>query len=169
MPQEIRNITEDVMSQIHRGQVKMRPKWYFVAGSLFAFIGLAASIIASVFLLSLIQFVLRSHGPMGSYRLDQMLAAFPWWAPVLAIVSLALGVVLLRRYDFSYRKNFLLIAVGFVFAVLVAGFIIDRTGLDDAWLNRGPMRGMMRQYVQPSSDPSVPGAGQGRMHRSIDQ
>ena len=171
MPQELNGpLAENVMTRIRDGRVKMRPKWYFVAGSALAFAGIVLSVVVSVFLLSVAQFALRSHGPMGSYRLDQMLAAFPWWAPVLAIASLAGGIGLLRRYDFSYRKNFFAIAMVFVFAVVAAGWIIDATGLDDAWLKRGPMRGMMRPYMQEATDHVVPvGGGQGRMYRQGNQ
>jgi hypothetical protein len=146
MPKELKNIAETVMDKIHHDEIKMRPRIFFVIGSLLAFSGLAASILISVFLVGLMRFSLRAHGPMGEYRLDQMLSDFPWWAAVVAILGLAVGIWLLRRYDFSYKINFKVIIIGFVAAVIVAGWVIDMTGLNDVLFRQGPRHGIMRQY-----------------------
>ena len=139
------------MNQIHDQKIKMRPKVYFIAGSVLTFIGLVSSVVVSVFLVGLIRFSLRAHGPMASYRLDQMLSSFPWWAPVLASLGLIIGIWLLRRYDFSFKVNFKTIIIGFVLAVVVGGWVVDSIGLNDALIRRGPMRGMMRQYMQDNN------------------
>ncbi len=94
---------------------------------------------------------------MGDYRLEQLISSFPWWAPIFAVVGLAIGIWLLRQYDFSYKRKFWVVIVGFVMAILIAGWVIDMTGLDEVWLRQGPMRGIMRQYfeernIQPSMD-----------------
>lgn len=136
------------MGQIREGRVKMRPKAYFVLGSLLVLAGITASVVTSVFLISLTRFALRSHGPMGEYRLEQLISSFPWWAPIFAVVGLAIGIWLLRQYDFSYKRNFWVVIIGFVAAILIAGWVIDMTGLDEIWLRRSPMRGIMRQYLE---------------------
>lgn len=134
------------MDKIHGDKIKMKPKVYFVVGSILTFVGLVSSIVVSIFLMGLIRFSLRSHGPMGSYRLEQILSNFPWWAPILAVVGLIVGIWLLRKYDFSFKVNFKLIIVGFILAVIVGGWIVDSVGLNDALIRRGPMQRMMRQY-----------------------
>jgi hypothetical protein len=141
-------IRENVMDQIRENKISIKPKSYFVLGSIFTFAGLIISIISSIFLISIINFLLREHGPMGSFRLSLMLSSFPWWLPILAIAVLIFGIWNLFKYDFSYKTNYLLIIIGFILAVVVAGWIIDRTGIDNLWLNQGPMRGVMRQYMQ---------------------
>ena len=151
------NITDNIMNQIREGRVKMRPKAYFVFGSLLVLGGLVASVVTSVFLVSLTRFALRSHGPMGQYRFEQLLSSFPWWVPILAIVGLVIGIWFLHRYDFSYKRNFWVVIIGFVAAILIAGWVIDMIGLDEVWLRQGPMRGIMRQYfeernIQPDTD-----------------
>ncbi len=139
------------MGQIHDKKIKMRPRIYFIAGSIFTFVGLVSTIVASVFLVGLIRFSLRSHGPMASYRFDQILSSFPWWAPILAILGLVIGIWLLRKYDFSFRVNFKVIIVGFILAIIVGGWVIDSVGLNDILIRRGPMQGMMRQYMQDNN------------------
>jgi len=136
------------MEKIGRDEIKMRPRMFFIAGSLLVFLGLVASVVVSVFLVSLIQFSLRVHGPMGQYRFDQMTASFPWWAIVAAIGGLAIGVFLLRKYEFVYKHNKQMIMLGFILAIIFAGIIINATGLDNIWLKRGPMRGVIQRNIQ---------------------
>jgi len=159
MSKELKNITGVVMDRIHQGKIKMRPRVYFVIGSLLTFIGLVTSMLTSVFLVGLMRFSFRSHGPMGEYRLDQLLSNFPWWTAVIAIMGLVIGIWLLRRYDFSYKISFKVIIVGVVSAIIVAGLLIDMTGLNDALLRRGPMQGMMKQYFQENNIQPSPGWG----------
>jgi len=141
------------MDRIRRDEVKMRPRLYFVIGSLLAFAGLVAAIFTSVFFIGLMRFLWRTHGPMGGYRLEQLLSLFPWWMPVLAVLGLVVGIGILRRYDFSYKIHFTIITAGFVMAIIVAGWIVDMTGLNDTLLRRGPMQGMMRQFQQERVQP----------------
>ena len=141
-------MTESVMGQIREGKAKMHSRAYFIFGSLLAFTGLVASLLTSVFLVALIRFSFRSHGPMGEYRLDQILSAFPWWVPFLAVLGLVIGMTLIRRYDFVYKVNFKLIIIGTVLAVIATGWLFDASGLDDVLVHRGPMQGIMRQYLQ---------------------
>ena len=146
MPKEIKNITENVMEQIHIGKVKMKPKMYFVVGSILTFIGLVSSVVVSVFLFGLIKFSLRAHGRMGQYRFDELVSNFPWWTLVFAIIILVLGIWLIRKYDFSYKKEPWMIILGFVLVILVSGWVIDMTGLNDKLFQHGPMKGMMQNY-----------------------
>ncbi len=144
------------MGKIRQGQLKMRPKIFFALGSLMAVIGLAASIIVSGFLFGLIRFSLRTHGPRGDERFTEMLASFPWWSLVIAITGIVIGVILLRRFSFSYKHNFLFIVILFTLAVALSGFLIDVLGFNDILLRRGPMQGILRGY-QHSIDGASPG------------
>lgn len=159
MSKELKNITGSVMDKIHHGKIKMRSKVYFIIGSLLTFLGLVASMLISVFLIGLMCFSLRTHGPKGGYRLDQILSSFPWWAVVVSILGLVIGIWLLRRYDFSYKINFKIVAISFVVAIIVAGWVIDMTGLNDILFRQGPMQGIMKQYLQKNN---IPGQGLGR-------
>lgn len=136
------------MKQIKENKISMRPRSYFIFGSLITFTGLVACIVSSIFLVSIISFLLRKHGPMGDFRLSLMINSFPWWIPILAIVCLIFGIFFLLKYNFSYKTNYLFIIIGFIIAIIIAGWIIDKTGLDNLWLNQGPMKGMMRGYYQ---------------------
>ncbi|MDD4271294.1 MAG: hypothetical protein PHF50_00635 [Patescibacteria group bacterium] len=148
MPKEIKNIADSVMREIHESKLKMRPRFYFIIGSSLILIGLVFSVISSVFLVGLIRFSLRTHGPMGEYRFAQLIESFPWWAIILAISGLIIGVWLIRQYDFSYKINFKIIIIGFVAAIIIAGWLVDASGLNDAFSRRGCS--MHRLYRQNS-------------------
>ena len=138
------NFEKEIMSKVSSGRISMKPKWYFIFGSFFSIVGLVALSIMSVFLVNIILFLLHKHGPMGQWRIEIMLESFPLWIPILAVLSIFMGIWLLNKYDFSYKKNFLIIIVGFIASIIVAGFIIDQIGLNDIWSRKG----MMRKFYQ---------------------
>jgi len=139
MPKELKNITDNIMGGIRHGKLKMRPKSYFIIGSVLIFISLILSVLSSIFLFGLIRFSLRTHGPMGQYRFEQLLASFPWWAIILAILGLIFGLWLIRKYDFSYKINFKIIIIGFVTAIIIAGYLVDAIGMNDVFSRQGCM------------------------------
>lgn len=134
------NLEKEIMSRITSGQVKMKPKWYFFFGSIIMFFGLITSTITATYLLNLIFFLLRRHGPMGQWRLNLILTSLPWWIPVLAILAVIIGVWLLKKYDFSYQKNLRLIIVIFIISIFLSAQLIDHLGINESWSRRGPMR-----------------------------
>lgn len=140
------SIAENVMTKIKTGQLKIRPRWYFWAGSAFMLLGLVALGLFLVFLVSLLAFSLRTHGPMGAVRFQQLLDSFPWWALLTAFLGIGWGIGLLRKYDFSYRKNFLLIVSGLLFAILVSGWLVDYFGLDNLWMKSKGFQGIYQRY-----------------------
>ncbi len=151
MPKDIKNITQEIMKKIDAGQIKMKPRWYFVIGSTITFIGLISTVIVSTFSVGLIRFSLRSHGPMGNLKFDQMMSNFPWWTLIIAILGLTFGIWLIRQYDFSYKMKPWLIIIGFILAIIIGGYIIDVTGTNDTISRKGPMKGMMKNYIQENN------------------
>jgi len=145
MSKELNNISGKVMDKIQLGKLKMRPKVYFITGSILTFIGLVSSILSSVFLIGLLSFSLRSHGPMKEYRFAQLVDSFPWWILILAIFGFVLGLWLVRRYNFSYKIDFKLVVFCFIAVLLVAGYLLDAIGLNDLFYQRGYMKRIYKQ------------------------
>jgi uncharacterized membrane protein len=146
MPKTHVTIADSVMSRIKRDHIGMKPKWYFIFGSVLTIAGLVGTAIVLIFLVSLISFSLRTHGPMGEIRYQNLLSSFPWWAPVLAFVGLMVGIRLLKKFDFSYRKNFLLIFLACFVSIIISGWLLDYLGIDQLWSGKGMMRNFYRQY-----------------------
>lgn len=139
------------MSQVRQGKIKMKPKIYFIIGSILTFLGSITAFIVSIFLVSLLRFSLRTNwGPGAQYKLDQMLSNFPWWIIIFTVISLTVGIWLIRKYDFSYKIKPWVIALGFLLVIIVTGWTIDVLGLNDSLMRHGKMRGMMNR-PQPES------------------
>lgn len=157
------NIKLNVMAKINSGQIAMKPKWYFVLGASLSIVGLVSFGIVATFLTNLTIFLLRQHGPNGQWRLQQILESFPLWVPILAIVGTVLGVWMLKRYDFSYRKNFWLIISAFILSIVLVAYFLDYTGLDNIWMRQGPMMRFYQNNSQFQENPGGMGQGRGRI------
>jgi len=147
MEKQKRNIENKIMDKVLSGEVKMKPKWYFVLGSLASFVGLVGMIIGAIFLTNLTFFFIKKQGP-GTGRINMMLESFPLWVPILAVAFIILGIWMLKKYDFSYKKNFVVVAIVVVIAIILSALIIDLLGLNEQWAKRGPMR---RFYMEDSN------------------
>ena len=135
----------------------MRPKWMFVLGSTLLFASLVGLGVGLIFLVNLGVFILRHNGPRWGWRWEMMLSSFPWWIPVAGGIAAVAAVLLLKRYDFSYRKNFGVLLAGLVVALIISGVVLDQLGLNDYL-----MQGRMRRYYQQwegGGDPVRPGRG----------
>lgn len=147
------------MNKITSGQVSMKPRWYFILGTTFSIVGLMALSVVSIFLTNIMMFWIRRRGPMAEWRLQMMLENFPIWIPILAVGGIVGGVWLLKKYDFSYKKNFYGIVIGFIASIIVAGFAIDMLGLNDLWSRKGMMRKFYQNFEVPMERPHGPGNG----------
>lgn len=148
MSKELKNIADNVMNQIRQDKLKMRPKIYFIAGSIFTFVGMVASIATSIFAIGLIKFFLRSNGAIFSHKLDRLISTFPWWILALAILGLVAGIILIRKYDFSYKINIKMAIALIVLTVLASGWLVDIMGFNDLLFRKGLMHGIMRNNSQ---------------------
>lgn len=157
------NLEKTVMAKITTGAINMKPRWFFVLGSISMILGLVSASIGAIFLINLIFFLLRQHGPMGEWRLQLMTENFPWWILLLAVGGIVFGIYLLRKYDFSYKKNFSLIAGVFVIALILAAFLINLTGINDLWSRQGSMRRFYQRYQPATSQETPTPAYRGRM------
>lgn len=133
------NIENKIMEKVLSGKVKMKPRWYFILGSVLSFAGLVGLMIGSVFLTNLTLFLIRKQGP-GTGRINIMLESFPLWVPLLAVTFITLGIWMLKRYEFSYKRNFFVIVIALVFAIMLSAQIINLLELNEIWSKRGPMR-----------------------------
>jgi uncharacterized membrane protein YozB (DUF420 family) len=138
-------IESQVMGKVLSGKVKMKPRWYFVLGSLLSVTGLAGLITGATFLVNIMLFMLRIHGRGGQFRLQYMLDSFPLWIPILAVGLLILGIIVLKKYDFTYKNNFKLIVFGLIASVFLSAYLLDLSGLNDLWSTRGPIKGLYQQ------------------------
>lgn len=156
MPQETKDIANEVMDKIRGGKLKMRPKIYFIVGSISLFVGLVLSVLISVFMIGLIRFSLRPPIPICEYQLSKILSLFPWWLAVVAIAGLISGALLLRQYDFMYKIKTVWVVVGFVVSIIIAGWMVDVIGVNDSFSKHGYMKQVYRQKNRSEMFKNVP-------------
>lgn len=139
------NIEKAVMSRIKSGKVSMKPKIYFTLASVGLFVGLVGLTVFSVFMTSIIAFSLRSHGPMGQYRLQELLTNIPVWSLIVGVVSLTVAIFILKKFDISYKYNFVTLSIVFILLIIATGLVLNYSGLDEVLRKKGPMRNFYRQ------------------------
>ena len=156
MSKEIENIEKFVMNKIHQKKIKMKPKLYFILGSVLTFLGLISTIIISSFVVSLISFSLKTnYGCKAQYKLTQAINNFPWWLIIIAVVGLILGLWLIKKYDFTYKIKPWIIILGFISATIFAGLMINKFNLDKALIKNQPIRKMMKIHLN-ENNPNIP-------------
>lgn len=137
-----------ILEKIKKEEIKMKPKLYFVLGSFFSFLALIGVFLSASFLFNLLFFILRPHyGPNYYWRLDLILKNIPYWILILTLFFIFLGIFFLKKYDFSYKKNFFLIVLIFILSIIFAGFLMEKLGINDLFIRKGP-RQMRRFYQQ---------------------
>jgi hypothetical protein len=142
------DIEKNVMAQIEKGEVKMKPKTYFILGSLLMAIGVTAAIIVAVIFLSINIFSLRIHGPLYGSHLTHMLRFFPWWAFIIALFGIISGYYTLKKYDFSYKNNYKLITLFVLLCIIIAAYLIDYFSLNNLLLRQPPFRGFYKDQFE---------------------
>jgi len=153
--QKNKKILTEVMKEIDKKEIKMKPRIFFVISSLLLSFGLFLSIALASFLINLISFRLRIHAPFQYLRFGKpgylpFLHVFPWSMLILAIASIIIGIVIIRKYDISYKKSFWGIAIGLIVFAIIFGLVIDKTGINERASKFPPMREMYhRESVGP--------------------
>ncbi len=124
------------MTKVKQGQLKMKPRWLIAIASIFSLAGLVGLGMILVFFINLSIFIISRQGRFCQWKLDQILSTFPIWLPFLIISVFILGLWLLKKYDFSYQKNFRLIVFIIVISLVISAFLVDKLGLNEV-LSRG--------------------------------
>jgi hypothetical protein len=130
------NVKNEITSKIKSGQIKMKPRWYFVLGSVLLFQGTFAVILMGVFVFNLCFYHLRNYGPFGYLFLGKagitpFMATFPWKLLLIALVSLVTGYKLLKKYEFSYSRHSVHIFLLLMVAILLSGLVADLAGFNE--------------------------------------
>ncbi len=125
------NITNSVMKKIENNDIKLKSKWYFTFLSVILTLGTILTFISSVFLFSILNFLLKTHGPRYEYRLNLMLGSFPFYIPIFAVVFLVSGFYLLKKYEFSNKIDFKYILLIGLISIFLGGFVIDFFNLNN--------------------------------------
>ena len=147
------SINKSIMKQIKSGKVKMRPKLYFLAGSLLLGLGLAATIITALFFTAITTHNLRIYMPQhflqfGRLGVVSFLSLIPWVPILFSLIGIIGGLTLIKKFDISYKKSFASIVISITFAVLILAIFVDRFGINNQLQQIAPLRHFyLQQFV----------------------
>jgi hypothetical protein len=155
-------IEEAVMSKIQTQQVKMKPHYYYTLLGLLgiSFVLLAGFVMA--YAMSVLSLWLRIQSidrPAYGARmnLSNMINDFPWWALIIAVVLLVLGIIVIRKIGSLYKVRLAYLIPAVIAIALIAGVTFSYTSLPDTFKNHSP-----RNSCTANENCVTP--GQGRMY-----
>lgn len=147
-------IGSQVLEKINRGEVAMRSRLYFTLIAIASVVATITSAILFAYFVRIATIGLRiasANTPAYGARqnLEQLLASFPWWSAIMAVISGVLALGLLRRYGRLYRYRISVVIVSFISIVTIVGILLSFVGgvhqpNADFFDRGGAQRGKMR-------------------------
>ncbi len=149
------DLSKEIMAQIEKKEVKMKPKVYFLAGSVLLGFGLTLAILVSLFCTNLLFFKLRAQNPFihlrqGRAGLGPFAYLFPWQPLLLSVLSIGGGLGLLKKYDLSYKKPFKVLVVILIGGVLLLSLLLNLTKANERVRRVKPLQRLYQPKVIPS-------------------
>lgn len=147
-------ISASVMDTIKSGKVRMKPRSYF---TLLGIVSAGAVILAGVattYLSSIVFFWARiqaadtmAYGARA--KLSDLIASFPWWALIAAVVLTTLAVVLVRRHGHMYKHKTSTVAALIIACSLLVGLGLSFLDVGKSHLpNQNNGRGQSQGWQQ---------------------
>jgi hypothetical protein len=129
------NLDDSLVTKIKKGELAMRPKYVFYATFALLVIGIISLFIVSAWLANILIYKLRVHNlwdymSYGESGVNAFWLNIPVGALILSLISFVTGILLLRKFDICYKKNFPFIILGLLTVVVVLSFLIDRKGIN---------------------------------------
>lgn len=131
--QEIQqNIKAEILHKIQSGEVKMRPKAFFVMKVAVLVFVAFVTFVVSVLLVSYTWFSMRAGGHFfllgfGGRGLFEFFLVFPWLILLLDIALIFFLDWLLKRFKFGYHNPVLYIFIGSLLLITAGGTILNMT------------------------------------------
>jgi len=130
------SLTEKVINKVKSGQVKMKPKMYFVLKTvLFSLITLFTALFA-LFLMSFIIFVLKANGvwflpSFGLKTIGMFFTSLPWILILIAIILIIVLELLVKNFSFAYRRPIFYSVLVIIIFIALGSFTIGRIQIHD--------------------------------------
>ncbi len=147
------DIRKKVMSEIKSGHVTMKPRIYFLVGSILTGFGIASSLFSTLAIITFTFFRVRRFGLMGLlWQGKPLFAPMPILVLIFSLFALWGGLKLIKRCEFAYKYNFISIVITVITLVLTLGFLFDNLGANKH-LERNPRLKPYYQQNQPGFSP----------------
>lgn len=141
------SLAEKIMEEIKNNKVTMRSHVYFICGTVITAFGIFLTLLVGTFSINLFSFHYRTMRPVG---LSPFITPLPWLVLIFGLIAIWLGILLIKKYDLSYKKNFILVAGIFIIAILIVGLVIDNLGFNERPRSQKALHKIYRQF--PTGD-----------------
>jgi len=126
------SLINQVLDKVQSGQVKMRPKRYFILRAVL--IGLITCLVAlfALYLVSFIFFSLRASGVwflpgFGFQAIGVFFSSLPWLLILTALILIIVLEILVKRFAFAYRRPILYSILAIIILTLLGSLVIAKT------------------------------------------
>lgn len=126
MVDEKNTIKDSVKELIHKGELRMKPKWYFILKSVLNIFSIVIIFFATLYLIAFISFVMREkmYLRMAPPGVGQFTMALPWIVVLFSLFLLIVLEILVRKYSFVYKRPLAYTLFFLVFLVVLMSLII---------------------------------------------
>ncbi len=153
---------QSILEKIRKGDVKMRPKAYFILKIILVVFVSVCILVVSSLLMSFIMFSIGVSGKLfllgfGWRGIVTFFALFPWGFSVIDVLLLFLFEWMLKQFRFAYHRPLIYMFLGSILLSFLAGFVINGFGVQDALLQQNdehpiPVIGSLYEHVRMPSE-----------------
>lgn len=124
-----------VLGQIEKRDIKMKPRRYFVFGSVLVGVGIGLLILAAAFLVNIKLYQLSIMRPFdwfsfGVSGIWPFILLFPWKVLLLALGVFTLGVYLVRMSTGTVHMRIITVAVTIAVVVMAGAVVLSRMNIN---------------------------------------
>lgn len=131
-----KDIKHSVMDKIDKGEIRMHSKMYFWALSILLVASTTIFVVASAIMFSLARrdilvgrnLGLHEFGPKGQ---SEFISSMPWLILIFGIIAVIAALLLVRKFEFSYRHGFYTVLAVVLVSVISLSLLASATGFDE--------------------------------------
>lgn len=128
-----KNINKTVLSKIESGEIKMKPKMFFVLKLILLILGTVIVILSALFIASFIFFTLKVSGVLmlpgfGFPGFRILFFSLPWLLIFGLIALIVTSELFVKHFHFVYKKPILYSVLVIILIVFLGGFFINNIG-----------------------------------------
>jgi hypothetical protein len=122
--------SDEVINSIKSSDIKMRPRWYFIAQTVLTIIAASLMFVVLLFVVSFIDFALQQNGGFfaigfGPAGFMTFFYSLPWVFFLLSLVLIFALAILLKHYPAVYHRPLAYLLLLLIFVVTVVALLLS--------------------------------------------
>ncbi len=127
-----KSIKENIISKIKRGEIKAKPKIYFIVKTLFNIGIVLTFFLFLLYIGSLIIFILRVNNflaisGLGIKGIKTVIFYFPWYLLILSLFLIIVFEFFGKKFSLIYRRPLLYSLIAIMIMTTIGSFFIERS------------------------------------------